>query len=94
MSADWNAQQATEEVGWPTLVSKEILKLSLGEESAPTGSGQAPIESGHQPATRAENVLNVPGLTHSFASPVSPPSPLAHPISSAGESSGLFSGPC
>jgi hypothetical protein len=57
MSADWNAQQATEEVGWPGLVSKEILRMALSlEDRAHSGPSSGGSVTNKRAGRRAEHV--------------------------------------
>ena len=85
-SAELNARQATEEVGWPALVSKEILRLSLGDDRVSGSAPETDFGSGRQPATRSEDVPIVPDHHHEpLISSVSPhPPSLGHPIAFQG----------
>lgn len=87
-SAEWNARQATEEFGWPALVSKEILKLSLqNRQVASTATiGKLDPDIQTRVPTRVDNVLNLPSklphprCSHSSASPSHHYSSLRLPI--------------
>jgi hypothetical protein len=73
MSADWNAQQATEEVGWPGLVSREILRMALSlEDRAHSGSSSV---TNKRAGRRAGHVAeDIPILGDAiFVSPSHPP---------------------
>lgn len=98
-SAEWSARQATEEFGWPALVSKEILRLSLQDRQIPDTATwgedkRSDPDSRNGVPTRAENVLDEPSIlphqpeSHSSGSPASLShhySSLGHPISFSGK---------
>jgi hypothetical protein len=91
-SAEWNAQQATEETGsWPALVSKEILRLS-SMRPGPNSDIESAVasESGCEPGINRPRVDNVPlhrGGGHASLIPAqSPSSSLLLPVSFQGES--------
>ncbi|KAI6027470.1 hypothetical protein BKA83DRAFT_2884842 [Pisolithus microcarpus] len=68
-SAEWNAQQAVSGRTWPAEVSREILRLSLGEGSGTPSGGVSGSSAEHKSQTRGHS-------THDFPdrAPISPSS--------------------
>lgn len=66
-SAEWNAQQAVSGRTWPAEVSREILRLSLGEGSGTPSGGVSGSSAEHKSQTRGHS-------THDFPdrAPISP----------------------